>query len=260
MTPLKSLVLADFYSYILVTARLGGLLFFSPGFSEPTIPRSVKALIVLALGTALTPFIVTKGVTMPHTGLESAWLLMVEALIGYTAALVVRFLFSALDLTGSLIGYQIGLANAFAMSPASAQQSALPGVFLGTAAILFMILLDMHHMIIQAFVHSYQALPLGGAGLSFFAERGSGLLLEAATTSITLGLQLAGPILITILFFFAGAGLANRLAPAIQIFFVSQPLQILLGFFVMAITLPALLTLFSQALPESLAAFFAFLY
>lgn len=257
MDSLKTYLLADFFSYLVVGARLAGLLFFVPGFAESTIPSKVKALVVIAVTIALTPLLAPSTPPMPAHAWSTVWIVLSEALIGYIAALCVRFLFSALDFAGSLMGYQMGLANAFAMSPASAQQSALPGVFLGTTAILFMLLLDMHHLILRAFVNSYETFPPGALTFAAFSTDTITLLAQAATTSFSLGLQLAAPIIVTGLVFFTGAGLSNRLAPSIQIFFVTQPLQLLLGFFVFFLTVPVLLTLFSQALPQALDPLFS---
>lgn len=252
----KTFLLADFYTYLVVMARLGGLLLFVPGFSEMTTPMRVKALIVVVVTVALTPLLAHNIAPMSPHAFEALWVLGAEALVGYTAALLIRFLFASLDVAGTLIGYQIGLANAFANSPASAQQSALPGVFLGMCAILFMLLLDMHHVILRAFVHSYDIFPAGAWSFGRLGEDGFPLLVQAATACFSLGLQLAGPILVTGLFFFAGAGLANRLAPSIQIFFVTQPLQLFLGFTVLFLTVPMTLTLFAQKLPTFLAPLF----
>lgn len=259
MHSIKTYLLADFFSYLVIGARLAGLLFFVPGFSESTIPSKVKALVVIAVTIALTPLLAPSTPPMPQHAWSTIWIVLSEALIGYIAALCVRFLFSSLDFAGSLMGYQMGLANAFAMSPASAQQSALPGVFLGTTAILFMLLLDMHHLILRAFVHSYEAFPPGSLTFSALSKDTITLLAQAAATSCSLGLQLAAPIIITGLVFFAGAGLSNRLAPSIQIFFVTQPLQLLLGFFVLFLTVPVLLSLFSQSLPQALEPLFSFI-
>ncbi|MCA0369769.1 MAG: flagellar biosynthetic protein FliR [Proteobacteria bacterium] len=253
---IKTFALADFYAYLVVMARLGGLLFFVPGFSEMTTPTRVKALIVVVVAVALTPLLSASIAPMSAHAFEAVWLLGAEALVGYIAALLVRFLFAAIDVAGTLIGYQIGLANAFANSPASAQQSALPGVFLGMCAILFMLLLDMHHVIVQAFVHSYEIFPAGSWTFTRLGEDTLPLLTQGASASFSLGLQMAGPIIITGLFFFAGAGLSNRLAPSIQIFFVTQPLQLFLGFGVLFLTLPMVLTLFAEKLPTFLAPIF----
>lgn len=256
MDSVKTYVLSDLFIFFLIAARLGGLLFFVPSFSELSIPLRVKALLVLSLSLALTPLLMAKAPPWPGEGLIFCLYLVGEVFIGYLAALSIKLIFAALDIAGSLIGYQMGLANAFVSSPASAQQSALPGVILTLTATVFVVSLNLHHGLIYAFLESYDHfLPGKPQGLLSF----SGDILQTGTalvaTSFHLGLRLAGPILVTGLFLFAAAGVVNRLIPQIQVFFVTQPLQILLGIGVLFLTLPKMMQVFSEMLFESLSFF-----
>lgn len=254
MPSLHTFQLNELFAFILIAARLGGLFFFVPGFSELSIPARVKSLFVLAASLAFTPLLSDQLPGWPPNSFAFFLLISGEVLIGYLSALTVKLIFFALDIAGSLIGYQIGIANAFASSPASAQQSALPSVFLGMTATVFVLNLNLHHGVIHSFLKSYEHFEPGKTSL-LINSMGDALnmVLSLVKTSFDLGLQLASPIIVTGLFLFAAAGLVNRLIPQIQVFFVTQPLQILLGLGVFFLTLPKMIEVFSQALWKVMA-------
>ena len=87
--------------------------------------------------------------------------------------------------------------------------------------------------------------------LILFARVGAVLMLlpvfseEAVPSRIRL---LAAPLIVYGIVFNVALGLASRLAPAIQIFFIAQPLNLLLGVTLFATILGALLTAFAAAM------------
>lgn len=65
-----------------------------------------------------------------------------------------------------------------------------------------------------------------------------------------LGVSLAAPFLIYGAIFNLGLGLAARVAPAIQVFFITQPLNLMLGLSLLAIVLGTMLTGFATAMGD----------
>ena len=57
--------------------------------------------------------------------------------------------------------------------------------------------------------------------------------------SFLLAMQIAAPFIVMGMLFYLGMGLLARLMPQVQIFFIAIPVQIFLGFLVMAMTLSA---------------------
>lgn len=256
MTSTKTFLLADLYIFFLIAARLGSLLFFLPGFSELTVPTRVKVLFVLGASLAFTPLLSSKIPSWSPQGLVFLGLILGEICIGCLAALSIKLIFSALDIAGSLIGYQTGIANVLVSSPASAQQSALPGVILTLVATTFLLSLDFHHAVLRSFVESYETFAPGNFR-PLFTLTGDILQtgLALVRTSTQLGVQLAAPIIVMSLFLFAVAGVLNRLIPQLQVFFVTQPFQILLGLGVFFLTLPKIIEVFAATIFKALAFF-----
>jgi flagellar biosynthetic protein FliR len=98
---------------------------------------------------------------------------------------------------------------------------------------------------IGAIVESYRTFPIGGMPPAHDFLRAA---LDAVARAMTLGIGLSAPLLVYGIVFNVALGLSTRIAPAIQLFFIVQPLNILLGLAVMAMTLGGLLTGFAQAM------------
>jgi flagellar biosynthetic protein FliR len=93
---------------------------------------------------------------------------------------------------------------------------------------------DLHHLLFAAMRDSYlmfrpgQMLPVGD-----FAQMMVGIVGGA----FKVGLQLAAPFVVFGLIFNLGQGVLSRLMPQVQIFFVSMPANIYLGFVLLMLLL-----------------------
>ena len=244
---LYTFYLKDFYVYWIVFARFGGFLTFLPGFGEARIPMFVRLFLALFLSLATLSGLGTAAIDWQKSSLPFEIVLGIEFAIGAFAALAARVILSALDVAGSTIGFNMGLANVFSNSLATAQQTGLLSAFLIFTAITFLFALDFHHLVLEMLVHSYTFFSpaqypsfdqsLGDMGQS---------LLRLISASFMLGVQLSFPIIMLNLLIFIGAGILNRLVPSVQIFFILQPIQIFLGLFVLMVCLQVLIRLFTQ--------------
>jgi len=119
------------------------------------------------------------------------------------------------------------------------------------AALLLCLGMGVHHLWIRSLVDSYVVFPVGQmVPASDFAQ----LAIRAATGAMALGLSLAAPIVVYGIVFNCALGLAARLAPQLQIFFIGQPLNILLGLALTTAALSASLTGFADRMAEWMGA------
>src|SRR5206468_1433675 len=110
--------------------------------------------------------------------------------------------------------------------PAQGGSAPLLSKFVSVAAAVTCMGLSVHHLWIEAIVRSYTVFPIGGLpNAGAFAQ----LALRVTSQSLALGVVLAGPLVIYGIVFNVALGLSARLAPAIQVFFISQPANLLLG-------------------------------
>jgi flagellar biosynthetic protein FliR len=114
-------------------------------------------------------------------------------------------------------------------------------------AIVLIFVTNFHHIMIMMIVESYALFQPGNFG-SFTSLTGDMTMTftRFMSASFLLGLQVGAPVTILGLVMMSAAGLINRLMPQIQVFFILQPLQLLLGFIVFTLSLSIVLTYYIQ--------------
>jgi flagellar biosynthetic protein FliR len=101
-------------------------------------------------------------------------------------------------------------------------------------ATLFFLSLNIHHAFIRAIVDSFSIIPLGGWTMS---EALIKFMVAAASDVFILGVRLAAPVMVALLLASVVLGIMARAFPQMNVFMVSFPLNIGLGFLVLGATL-----------------------
>lgn len=82
-------------------------------------------------------------------------------------------------------------------------------------------------------------------------------LAQTLNKSFAIAFKLAAPVVAMSLTIYLGGGVLARLMPAIQVFFIIIPLQILISILVFTVTLTAVMLWFFDYLEETLMGFIA---
>lgn len=240
------------FGVFLVFARIGSAIALLPGFGEAYVAMRIRLLLAGALSFLIAP--VVRLPPPPGTPVELVLLLATEIGIGIFIGSLVRMTLNALQTAGAVIGMQTSLSSAYAFDPSTAQQGALTASFLGALALVVIFAADFHHLMIRALADSYVLFPAGAMWpVGDFVESMTHLVGD----SFLLGLRISAPFLVFGLIFFLGMGLLARLMPQMQVFFVSQPLQILLGLIILAGILVAGMSAFLGSFEDALGVLIA---
>ena len=228
-------------TFLILFARVGAVLMLLPVFSEEGVPGQIRLLIGLGMAIGLW------GLLGPRIPAGAAGVLpstiITELLVGFAIGAIVRIMFFAAVMAGSLVSLQVGLSAAVIFDPSQGGQTPLLGKFVAVAAAVVCLSVGIHHLWIGAIIRSYDMFPVGGLPpADDFAQ----LAIRTITHSMALGLSLAAPLIVYGIVFNAALGLMARLAPAIQIFFIAQPLNILLGIALFTTVLGTMLATFSN--------------
>lgn len=237
----------DAATFLILFARVGAVLMLLPAFSEDAVPSRLR--LVMALGFSLGLYGLLSPKTAPAAHAEGALpvIIVAEMLVGIAMGMIVRMLFSAAAIAGSIASMQIGLASALVSDPALGGQSPLLARLIGLAAVIVCMSLGVHHLWIASIVNSYMLFPVGGMPP---AQDFAMLAVRVLGEATSLGISLAAPLIIYGAIFNLGLGLAARVAPAIQVFFITQPLNLLLGLSLLAMVLGAMLNGFAAAMAQ----------
>ncbi len=242
----------EIFAFLLVFSRLGAMFMLLPALGETAIPMRVRLVMALAVTFLIYTLVSASLPGIPASPLMLSLLIIIEIFIGIMIGTAIRLLLSALHTAGTIIAMQTGLAMAMAFDPAQGAQSALMSTFLTLMAVVLIFTTNMHYMMIAAMLDSYSLFPVGAEiNTSDFAE----IVIRTVANSFLIGIQIASPFIVYGLIFNVGLGIVARLMPQLQVFFIAMPLNILIGFMILAIVLPAGMMWFLQNMESSLGAF-----
>ncbi|OAN50233.1 flagellar biosynthetic protein FliR [Paramagnetospirillum marisnigri] len=246
---LTEILQLDIFRFMLISTRIGVAMMLIPGIGGNLVSMRIRVLLALAISFLMLPVLGSTIPPMPRTTGGLLLLVFGEVIYGAFMGTVVSFLMSVLSLAGTIIGFQTGLTNAFSFDPIAQQQSQMLTGFLSNVGLLAIFVTDLHHLLFQAVLESYDLFPPGQAlPWGDFTET----LSHMVTETFRLGLQFGAPLVVSGLVFFTGLGLLSKLVPQLQIFFISQPIQILVGIWMFMVTLPMIITLFLRYFENSL--------
>ena len=242
----------NIFAFMLVFIRLGAAFMVVPGFGEAFIPPRIRLSIALGVSFLVMPFVVEQLPTEPATPIELLLLVVGEMVIGLVMGGVLRLLLSSLHVAGTIIAQQSGLAAAQFFDPAQMTQGAITSTFMTLMGLTMIFVTDMHHLFIEGTFATYRIFPV--AQVPDFGSI-SMLITDFVQQSFLLGFQMSAPFLVFGITFYMGIGLINRLMPQVQIFFVAMPLQIILSFAILSITIGASMMWFISYYEEALMRF-----
>ena len=234
MNTLEQLVSAEIFAPFLVFMRVGSAFVLLPGFGEAYVAMRYRLLLAAAISFAIAPVVEGGLPSLPPTPAELTMLLLTEIGIGLFLGMSARLVLAALQVAGSIIAMQVGLSSVLVFDPSSQQQGAITAAWLSGVAMTLMFVTDSHHLMLRALADSYGVFHAGDIPpVGDFSDAAARLVADC----FTLGVKLSAPFLVFGLVFFLALGLIQRLMPQVQVFFVTQPLQIMSGFIILAVTL-----------------------
>jgi flagellar biosynthetic protein FliR len=113
---------------------------------------------------------------------------------------------------------------------------------------LSFLLMNGHLLLIAALVDTFTVIPIAADGLG---QAGIWELLSWASRMFAAGLLMTMPIVISLLLVNIGLGIVSRAAPQLNIFAVGFPLTLMMGFLLMWLTLPQIMTNFGGLVNEA---------
>lgn len=232
-------------TFLILFARVGAILMLLPVFSEDAVPGKIRLMVALAMSAGLWGLMNARIAPVAFDSVALPGILIAEILTGLAIGMIIKIMFLAAAMAGSIISLQIGLSSALVNDPAQGGQTAVLSKFISTAAVVVCMGMGLHHLWIAAIVNSYVMFPVGILPPSSdFAQ----LAIQTVGNAMGLAISLAAPLLVYGIVFNMALGLSTRLAPAIQVFFLMQPLNLLLGIALFASLIGAILTAFSGAM------------
>ena len=221
-------------SMFLPLTRILGFIAVAPLLSGTTVSPVVKVSVGVLLTTMVVP-LVSVDATIDLFSFQGIFLLCQQLLIGLALGFVLRILFSAVDLAGQLSGLTMGFGFATFFDPQSGGSTTVITTLFTTLFSLIFISLDGHVLMVATLIESFTVLPINlGIGALTGME-----VARSGATIFSVGLQLAMPIVATLLITNMALGVLTRSAPQLNIFGIGFPITIGAGLLVIILILPS---------------------
>ncbi|MCA0423929.1 MAG: flagellar biosynthetic protein FliR [Proteobacteria bacterium] len=233
-------------AFMLAFARVGAMVMLMPGLGERAIPMRQRLVIALALTLMALPLLREAG----GGGTPAPMRFVSEIITGLVLGLAGRLTMAVLDVAGTLIAQSVGLSFAQVMDPANGQQGEAITSFLRIFGVCLIFATDLHHLAITGIFASYEVVA-PGQGLA--AGDMATLVLQLVTRLFEAGVLIAAPFVAFSFIFNLGLGLAARLTPQLQLFYLSMPAAILLGLMAFSASLGAIGRTFLDVMRAALA-------
>jgi flagellar biosynthetic protein FliR len=229
--------LSQLQLFFLVFLRVGAFLMSIPMLNAPSVPMLFRLALTLAASLLLFPLLALEQPAASADLFSLAVAAGGEVLMGVLAGLAIRLIFEGIQLAGELAGYQMGLAIAEVIDPASEDQVAILAQFTSLLATLVFLVLNGHHWFIRTLVESFRLVPPSGFHLNGpTLER----LARLTAEMFVIGLRAGAPVIVALMLGTVAFGLVARAVPQMNIFVVSMPLNIGVGLAFFGMSLPHL--------------------
>jgi flagellar biosynthesis protein FliR len=238
-------------TFTLVFFRLAGMMLFAPLFGSARIPKRLKVL----MATMLTAGLIG-GIDPPVQLPANVWELAVgiggEMLFGIAMGMALSFVFIAAQWAGEIIGQQMGFNLSETFDPQFGQKGSLIGdAYFMFALVIFLTLrpLGGHHAMLHGIRDSFEALPLlsVGIGQSVFD-----LLLGLFQACTALSLQMAAPMLVTMLIIDLALGFISKTIPQLNVMTAGLTIRAGVGMLVLILGVVLTCDVLREALLDSI--------
>jgi len=221
--------------FFLVFLRVGAILMSIPVFDSRSIPVFFKIALALATSIILFPMLELEPLPMATNLLAMGVSVAGEILFGLVIGFSVKLIFAGIQLAGQLAGYQMGMALANVMDPATSQQVPLLAQFNNLIGLLIFITINAHYWFIKALSYSFQVVPPLSVNFS-----GSLMehLIKMSGNMFAIGIQVGAPVIAALLVTSVAFGLIARTVPQMNVFIVAMPLKIGVGLLFLGFSLP----------------------
>lgn len=211
--------------FLLITARMSGLVLFNPLLSRQNIPGFFRAGFTLVL-SAFT-YSVTGGRVEPPSGvLPLAGALLLEVVLGLVLGLVVHFFLYIPQMAGLTIDTQMGMTMSQIYDAGSQANMSVTGTLINTLMILLFFAANGHHTLIRIMITSGEVVRYGGISIG---NDVTNLVLELFIQCTVLAVKLCMPILAAELIGQLGMGVLMKVIPQINVFSINIELKVIIG-------------------------------
>lgn len=223
----------------LTLGRLLPIVSLAPFFGAPkTVPGAIRMLFSLSLLALFLPqnLMVAQG-EIPFITFSFLGFFLKELVIGFILGFVAAAPFLFAQMGGSLIDFQRGASSLQVTDPTTMTQTGPLGIVCNMVLVALFFSFSGPFLYLKGVADSYRLIPVDGVISATVMNAHNPFwraIIQLAAMMMRIAAQLAAPALIGILLTDLFLGIANRLAPQVQIVFLGIALKSWVGLALMA--------------------------
>lgn len=232
---MTEILISDFIIGLFIFLRIIAMIAALPILGHQAIPVIAKIFLAIIL-TYITFLTIDK--TQINTNPDFIFLVVngvKEILTGFVMGYTLNFVFYGISYAGTLIGFDMGLMFAEVLDPLQSTNNNIVGEVIFYMSMIIFIMINGHHYVISALVASFKVIPLTKATANQMTIQ---VIVKYTFTVFTIAVKIASPIIVAFFLVHLAEGIVARVIPNIQVFFITQPVKIGLGFAFLAALAP----------------------
>lgn len=221
-----------FLLFLLGIGRIAPILATVPYLGAKLLSNPMKIGFTVVLIPIFLPLLLAHSSVPLELDLIFMLLVIKEVMIGFILGFIVSIPFYYAQGAGTLIDHQRGAQSLQVMDPATMTQASPIGILYSNLLLLSFFFIGGPFLFFDAIASSYNLIPADKfLNPSFFSMNMPiwNATIKVLTTIFAIAIQLAAPSLIMILLSDLFLGIANRMAPQVQISFLLWSLKAYLG-------------------------------
>jgi flagellar biosynthesis protein FliR len=244
------LPLGTIYAFLLVLARVAGLIAFLPVPAWRNAPMIFRAVLAFVMTISLFPVWPHLPDLSPSIGQLTVWAFS-EMGFGLVAGLAVSFLTEGFQVGAQILGMPAGFGYAQTIDPNSqADSSVLQVLTMLTTGLLFFSL-GIDAVVIRILAASFQKYP---AGSWSFSAGSLDSIIHLGAGMFSLGMRVALPVVALLLLIDVALALLGRMQQQLNLLSLAFPIKMMAALGILTAIAPLMPKLFSAAASHTVSA------
>ena len=226
-----------------ITIRLGVVLIFKPIESIRQLPIHIRLFLVFSFALLINAYL-----PLANSSVERNLVLggLAECANGLILAASIYASVAVFQIAGQLIDSQTGLNSLAVFNPAEHSSEPLTSRLLSMLAVLFFFGMDGHLWLFKGIVYSFITIPPGMLKLM----SGFTPVLQQFSFMFATAFMIALPVILVLLALDLAGALLTRNMPQVNTYFLTLPLKIMLGFFILSLMMDYLRPVTNQVFSQ----------
>ncbi len=244
-----------FQYYVLILARIAGLLFTAPIFNADMITYRLRMVMSGLLALMLFPVCANYLPTLPGSPIGLGIAAAGQAAIGICIGFMITIIFSAFQIAGEIFSIQAGISFSEVLDPQSQQSVPIIGTLKNLIGFLLFLCVDFQvdGVYVPAFLHMIRAIAISFqlvpqfypdnqvmGGLLMYLDQAFGVMF---ITALKIGIPVIGILFISSV----ALGLIGRAAPQMNLMNMGIQINIIVGLFLLMTLAPVIFPLMTES-------------